>query len=1406
MDNKFKEVGTEPGSEQSADRDHLGRSLHRLGGELSHLVKRLASELSADVVTLFLYDVATGEFHLPIGYGLYDPATFIDPRMRPRPDRIAGKIAKEGKAFIVYRVSGKPNVEGAFTHREKIISTGGFPLIYNDKSVGVLFISYRSAHLFSGYDKQTIMLFAHRAASVIGQAEILPALGKHHSLPRTDKEKAISLSQAITNLACNVLHTPMAIWVPKPDSQELHILAMSGLTYEYAEASAAIGDNTLISHVFQTGEEEIIHNILTDHRYHYPGYAQRAGWISILGLPIKLRGQIHGVIELFGYKPHVFGTVKLNIARQIAELVSITLESTFRSGESQRLGQIANQLSTTPGFDRAMHIIVEGARELTGANSSIIFVFQKRTASFIIGAHAPAEIVPPSGLPRLQEGLTVQIIESAETIRIDDITRDARVREDLIHAGICSLVGTRVQIEEENIGVLYVYGQRPGQFTENDQNLMQALAAQASVALGWTRMLLKPSEDIEQATSNLFRTEDILENICSEIQSSLDFEFVAVQLLRPEENIIETIYSIGPVEQWSGRSRHFLEEDPELRDIQADIVKTTQTEIISGWDTRFDDWIYRVYRHDKLSRVITPIILVRDITGQVIRNWFEYCYWEVVQEEENADKRHITIKMHLEDLEDAIIEVIGTIEAGYCDAESRIEIDQAIDLAKLVSREAFDIYSTLLPYVLEATVRSAARIVQADSATLHFLYDHNQHRYIYQIGAGHMVQRMLKNIPSFIIEFGQQAIKDKETKVISYLTQNDSPLSFDKSSIDTSVNIIQSVAVFPLVIDEGEGFLCVYFGQEHQLGEDEMKWVELFVKRAAIAIRHVTVYTQMRDRERQMQNLHSLARYLVNSPDELDLLQYIAGSTLNILAADIVIIYEYTELERRLGPIIGCAGRIRSDNNLIVNIDQLSTPALLIRHNHNIYAESLEEVISNPILNNPERVFIDQGQTFVIREKIASSAGILLKVGVEILGVMFINYRRPHKFSAEDRKSIETLTSSAAIAIKNQRLLSINTFDREIMTTLKIDELLRKILIQSIDIAGADIGEVWLLDVISDELVIQDAYPPALSVTQPLSRIKIGDGIIGMVSLRGKSILVNELPDDSYYMPYYSKLRSVLYVPLLDKDGHTIGVLMVGSHQTNAFSRKYQLMLERIANLAVIAIQNAENQKHLVAAELMATLGDLAGPLVHWINNEVGAIRVWSGDIQNDDWVGEVSKYRASEIQLLAEQVLQKVQNLKRWVLERPQPINIHKLIIDVLEHTKVPSNIVQNVNISSEISIVLGGEQQLIDVFDILIQNAFDAMTNGGTLSIESKEVQLSERSWSIISVCDTGNGIADEDLERIFQRNYSTKEGESRLGFGLWWARTYIQRLHGNLTVEGRLGEGAKFTMLLPAYELEV
>jgi signal transduction histidine kinase len=117
------------------------------------------------------------------------------------------------------------------------------------------------------------------------------------------------------------------------------------------------------------------------------------------------------------------------------------------------------------------------------------------------------------------------------------------------------------------------------------------------------------------------------------------------------------------------------------------------------------------------------------------------------------------------------------------------------------------------------------------------------------------------------------------------------------------------------------------------------------------------------------------------------------------------------------------------------------------------------------------------------------------------------------------------------------------------------------------------------------------------------------------------------------------------------------------------------------------------------------------------------------------------------------------------------------------------------------------GGIEQ---VFANLISNAIDAMAKGGTLTVRIADVAGGDKNASIrVEIEDTGEGIADHDLDRVFDLFFTTKQNRGT-GLGLWVAKEIVAKHGGTIavtspTLEDRKG-GTRFSIVLPRPTLRI
>ena len=122
-------------------------------------------------------------------------------------------------------------------------------------------------------------------------------------------------------------------------------------------------------------------------------------------------------------------------------------------------------------------------------------------------------------------------------------------------------------------------------------------------------------------------------------------------------------------------------------------------------------------------------------------------------------------------------------------------------------------------------------------------------------------------------------------------------------------------------------------------------------------------------------------------------------------------------------------------------------------------------------------------------------------------------------------------------------------------------------------------------------------------------------------------------------------------------------------------------------------------------------------------------------------------------------------------------------------------------VTFAEGLNLVKASKNQLRQVFLNMVANARDAMPDGGTLSVTTG----GDSDTVYVEVTDTGTGIREEHLDKIFDSFFTTKGEVKGVGLGLSVCYGFIEDHGGDINVKSQVGEGTVFTISLPVHDAE-
>jgi two-component system NtrC family sensor kinase len=241
--------------------------------------------------------------------------------------------------------------------------------------------------------------------------------------------------------------------------------------------------------------------------------------------------------------------------------------------------------------------------------------------------------------------------------------------------------------------------------------------------------------------------------------------------------------------------------------------------------------------------------------------------------------------------------------------------------------------------------------------------------------------------------------------------------------------------------------------------------------------------------------------------------------------------------------------------------------------------------------------------------------------------------------------------------------------------------------------------------------------------------------------------------------------------------------------------------------------QNAKNlentQKKLVQSEKLKTIGQISASIAHEINNPLAGVLVYtrllSKKLQNDTFDRHEALTQIKSI----DDAIQHSSRITGGLLDFSRradpvfkPVDVSEIIdrsLILVGHQAAKKNIKIDREEADNLSQIYADSGQMVQVIINLVNNAVQATDKEGKITIKSF---LSEDNLVTIAVCDSGIGIPEENMDKLFTPFFSTKEEIKGLGIGLWISYRIISNHGGKIMVDSEVGEGSTFTIYLPRY----
>jgi PAS domain S-box-containing protein len=383
--------------------------------------------------------------------------------------------------------------------------------------------------------------------------------------------------------------------------------------------------------------------------------------------------------------------------------------------------------------------------------------------------------------------------------------------------------------------------------------------------------------------------------------------------------------------------------------------------------------------------------------------------------------------------------------------------------------------------------------------------------------------------------------------------------------------------------------------------------------------------------------------------------------------------------------------------------------------------------------------------------------------------------------SSEDVELLETLAGYIGIAIQNARLYA--SLEQKMAEYERLKDFNENI-VESINVGVLAVDLEDKIESWNSQMEVMYALPRWKALGRPLSevfpvafveefyRVRQNPGIHNLYKFRmgtptGETRVVN-----------------VAIAPLVTRKFNVVGRLVIMDDIT----------------------ARMELEAQLSQADKLSSIGLLAAGVAHEVNTPLAVIssytQMLSKQLQSDPAKASVLE-KITKQTFRASEIVNNLLNFSRTSGSEFNEVNLNKVIGDtlaLLEHQFRIAHVQVKPDLHESLPPIQGNAGRLQQVFLNLFLNAKDAMQGGGVLNVTTVNGE-----FVTVRVADTGSGIAQEHIHRIYDPFFTTKtspaEGQNR-GTGLGLSVTYgiIQEHAGTIRVESRPGEGTTFTLDFP------
>jgi signal transduction histidine kinase len=368
---------------------------------------------------------------------------------------------------------------------------------------------------------------------------------------------------------------------------------------------------------------------------------------------------------------------------------------------------------------------------------------------------------------------------------------------------------------------------------------------------------------------------------------------------------------------------------------------------------------------------------------------------------------------------------------------------------------------------------------------------------------------------------------------------------------------------------------------------------------------------------------------------------------------------------------------------------------------------------------------------------------------------------------------------------------------RSIHSSLNLDEVVDRVLDGAVRFSGAERGFLFLRE--GDDLV------PRVGGHRGGPSVDVSRSVAEEVARTGRPFHRDDLSSPSAGSLTDSivrlRLQAILCLPLAVAQD-VIGVIYLDSRRPLPRQDQDPELIEALAGLAAVAIQNSRLVEKRVREERTLAIGQMARAVVHDLRSPLTSIRALAELLHGRCPESDPARRHLATIVAEADRLAELTGDLLRFSRESPPPARLEASLADLVRQTIEPLRpLLERARIAADLDLddeakAFVDAPGMARALHNLVSNALEAMPAGGTLRLRCGV----KEGRAVIRVEDTGCGMSEEVRRRIFDPFFT--HGKPRgTGLGLAIVRAIVEEHGGVVRVDSAPGRGSAFEVDLPA-----